>query len=206
MSAFGTESFQARDGRIARGIRTREAILAAYEELIADADAPPTGAELAERAGVSARSIFTHFGDMEGVLAASARRAFQWVVDTHLDIPPNLALDERITRFVRRHSEVLERTMPLSRIFRGFRHGVRRRQSPDVDEILLGTDRIRQRYTEFVFRWELDCFDEPARSEVLCGLIVACSWHCWEALRLVHNLEPGAAQAVVRRTLKSLLR
>lgn len=205
-NALGTETFRTKDGRIARGIRTREAILAAYEELIADADLPPTGAELAERAGVSARSVFTHFGDMEGVLAASARRAFDWVVSTHVDIPPNLSLDERIGRFVARHAVVLERTMPLSRMFRGFRHGARRDESPDVREILRGTDRIRRRYTEFIFRWELDAFPELARSEVLSALIVACSWHSWEALRLAQDLEPAGAQAVVRRTFEALLR
>jgi AcrR family transcriptional regulator len=195
------------DGRIARGLRTRESILRAYEGLIAEASAPPTGAELAERAGVSARSIFTHFGDMDGVLAAAARRAFDWLVATHVDVSPDLPLAERLRRFALRQAEVLERTSPLYRMLRSCRLGGRREDySPAVREILAGVDQIRRRYVAFVFGREIDAVGAAERDAVLEAFVVAASWNTWEGLRVEQRLDPARARAAMERMLWGLLR
>jgi AcrR family transcriptional regulator len=194
------------DGRIARGLRTRESILRAYEEWVVDAPRPPTGAELAARAGVSARSIFTHFGDMDGVLAAAARRAFEWFVETHEDIPRELPVDERLRRFAARFAEVLERTAPLYRMLRSFRQGTRRaEESPAVMEVLSGVDQLRRGYIDFVFGAELNVLPPGVRYELVEALVVASSWNTWEGLRGEQSLDMDVAQAVMTRTLRGLL-
>jgi len=192
------------DGRVARGLRTREAILLAYEDLILDAQVPPTGADLAERAGVSARSIFTHFGDMDGVLAGVASRAFEWLRQGHLDIPSDLPLRERLDRFVARQAEVLERTGPLYRMFRSVRQGARREKcSPEVVEVLEGVDGLRRRYIGCVFDFELASGD--AGPDLMPALMAASSWGTWEALRVEQELEVDAASGVMRRLLAGLV-
>ncbi len=206
VSAVRPGTFSAQDGRIARGLRTRESILRAYESLIVGAAAPPTGAELAARAGVSARSVFTHFRDMDGVLAAAARRAFDWMVETHVDIPQDLPLEERLDRFARRQAEILERTAPLYRMFRAVRHGGRRESSPAVNEILSGVGQIRRRYIEFLFGRELEGRLAEDRQALMEALVLSSSWNAWEGLRLSQSLDPARAQRIMARMLTTLLR
>ena len=60
------------DGRRARTTRTRDAIVGALLELVAAGQAAPTAAEIAARAGVSARSIAVHFPTRAARFAAAA--------------------------------------------------------------------------------------------------------------------------------------
>lgn len=205
-SPDGSEELEPTDGRVARGLRTREAILSAYEELIQDAELPPIGADLAARAGVSARSIFTHFGDMDGVLAAAARRALAWVVETHEPIAADLPLAERLDRFVARQSEVLERTAPIHRMVRSVRQGSRREGCPAaVLDILQTADAVRRRYLGIVFDWEIGSRPGSDEGELMDALMVSTSWGAWEALCLEQQLDPDDARRVMRRLLASLL-
>ncbi len=202
----GDEAGDVLDGRVARGLRTRMAILDAYAELIADAELPPTAAELAARAGVSPRSIFTHFGDMDGVLAEAGRRAFDWVVEGHVNIPPELPLDERLDRFVDRQVEILERTAPLYRVFRTVRMGTRRQKcAPAVLEVLGRVDRLRRRYLACVFDWELASAGALGETDLLEALMAVSSWGSWETLRIEQGLDEATAHRVMHRLLGSLV-
>ena len=62
------------DGRIARGARARAAIVDALLALIEAGELRPSAARIAERAGVSLRSVFQHFKDVESLFAAMADR------------------------------------------------------------------------------------------------------------------------------------
>ena len=62
------------DGRIARGKRARTAIVDALLALIEAGELRPSAARIAERAGVSLRSVFQHFRDVESLFAAMADR------------------------------------------------------------------------------------------------------------------------------------
>ena len=55
------------DGRNARGLRTRGEIIAALLDLVREGDISPTMQAIADRAGVSVRSIYQHFTDTEGL-------------------------------------------------------------------------------------------------------------------------------------------
>ena len=196
-----------RDGRIARGIRTRCAILVAYEELITTGDGPPTGAELAERAGVSPRSVFTHFRDMDGVLAAAAGRAFEWLVATHVDIPLDLPIAERIDRYTQRQAETLERTEPLYRTVRALRRTPRREGtcSPPVRDILGSMNEIRRNYIAYLFQRELAAASEASHDDLFEALVAITSWNQWMGLRMEQNLDIDRACAAMRLGLRGLL-
>ena len=62
------------DGRTARSQRTRAAIVDAHLSLLAGGDLKPTGERIADAAGVSLRTLWTNFKDME-TLFAGGRRA-----------------------------------------------------------------------------------------------------------------------------------
>jgi AcrR family transcriptional regulator len=58
-------SHASKDGRIRRGEKSRERILDAMVSLLEEQSAEPTPEELAARAGVSLRTVFNHFGNIE---------------------------------------------------------------------------------------------------------------------------------------------
>ena len=59
------------DGRRQRSLRTRQAIIEAYLGLLRENPQRPTGAQIAERAGCSIRSIFERFTDLDQLALAA---------------------------------------------------------------------------------------------------------------------------------------
>lgn len=58
------------DGRSDRSARTREKIIEALFQLVGEGTITPHADEIAERADIAVRTLFRHFGDMEGLLGA----------------------------------------------------------------------------------------------------------------------------------------
>ena len=65
------------DGRRRRSARTRKALIEAYLDLLREYQQPPTAPEIAERAGVSTRSVFERFSDILTLSLAAADYAFE---------------------------------------------------------------------------------------------------------------------------------
>lgn len=63
------------DGRRLRRATNREAVLDAMGELFADGNYEPSTAEIAERAGLSLRSLFRYFDDVDDLYRAAIERA-----------------------------------------------------------------------------------------------------------------------------------
>jgi len=64
------------DGRRERGARNKEAVVSALLELYSQGEVQPSAARIAEMAGVSERSVFRYFDDMEDL--ASCAITVQW--------------------------------------------------------------------------------------------------------------------------------
>src|ERR1700712_3931656 len=90
---------QHRDGPVARGERTRAAIVAAHADLLRDGVLKPTGAEVAARAGVSVRALWQNFGDLEGLLVATTRWWQESDAALVAPIDPTLPTDQRIDSY-----------------------------------------------------------------------------------------------------------
>ena len=63
------------DGRRLRRTNNREAVLDALGELFAEGNYEPSTAEIAERAGLSLRSLFRYFDDVDDLYRAAIERA-----------------------------------------------------------------------------------------------------------------------------------
>ncbi len=103
------------DGRSARALRTRSAIVDAHLELLRDGDLRPTGERIAERAGVSLRTLWTNFKDMETLFAAAGERLTELQLAAHRPISPDLPLERRIDAFCRQRATMLEILTPAAR-------------------------------------------------------------------------------------------
>lgn len=188
------------DGRIARGERTREAIVAAHSALLREGVLKPTGKGIAERAGISLRTVWLNYKDLEALLAATTRHWLDADLELRVVIDPDLPLDERIEAYVAMRVSRLEHLAPAARSaalgepFSAALQGSRRqhveRVQSDADE---------------VFAPEIAAAGE--RREVLRkALFIASSWPSWTSLRDDFGLDVGEAADVMRSTLTTLLR
>jgi AcrR family transcriptional regulator len=186
------------DGRTARRHRTRAGIVSAVAELIAEGDLMPTGPRIAERAGVSLRSINLHFEDRESLLVAVAEHVVAPLLAGTQRIDPSGDRATRIDAFVVQRAQLLEGLTNVSRASR-----VYETRSPSLQvwrRRLLGVGRAE---VLSVFRVELGSREE--RDDVLvAALDAACGWSTWDWLR-ESGLDEKAAAAVMRRTVTALL-
>lgn len=195
----GDASSEVTDGRTKRSLRTRAAVVDAVMELVKEGDLRPTAPRIAERAGVSLRSVFQHFNDLGVLHAAVAARQLEEVNGLTQPIDVGLPLGERVPAFVAQRAAVLEAVTPIRRA------SLMNPLSPEGHD---GYERMRSLSRDEVarvFAAELDLLGDDARCEVLEAIDVTCSWQTWEGLRQYQRLSVPDAQRVVVRILTALL-
>ena len=102
------------DGRVARGERNRQAIVDAFLRLLAEGGARVTGAQVAEAAGVSARSLWTHFADLEALYDAAAVDLWGRYLATHETVATTGAVQERLEAWCAQRAVELEELAPYA--------------------------------------------------------------------------------------------
>ncbi len=164
------------DGRTARAVRTRDAIVDACLGLIDEGDLRPTGPRIAERAGVSVRSVFQHFDDLETLFSAVGSRVAHRMSTIVTPIDPAAPLAHRLDAFVAQRSEVLESLTPVLRaaLVYAASSAVITRQFEE------GQDLFRRQVTE-VFGSELAGAPDPDR--LSDALVAGSSWPAWDMWR-----------------------
>jgi TetR/AcrR family transcriptional regulator of autoinduction and epiphytic fitness len=188
------------DGRSARALRTREAIVDALLALIDDGELKPPAPRIAQRAGVSLRSIYQHFEDLEALFAAAHSRYTDRLLTLMAEIPGDWELDRRLDAFVDQRSRLLETVTPARRAALV--------QEPFSEQLRDGRDRIyavAKAEVARVFRAELAAVSsDEDRSDLLHALSTVASWDAWDVLR-AGGLDEDGARRVVRRMLAALL-
>jgi TetR/AcrR family transcriptional regulator, regulator of autoinduction and epiphytic fitness len=199
MSPMGTERKQ-RDGRTVRAERTRQALVEALLALLNEGRLRPTAAEIAERAGVSERSVFQHFSDREALLEAVAREQYERVMPTIRPVDASLSLAARIDEFVAQRTTLYERAS-----------GVRRAallMEPESDVVagwLTTVRRAGAAEVERVFRREIEATPADEREPLRAALVAACAWGTFEALRFHQGLSVSRTRGALRTMVARLL-
>src|SRR5450432_1143816 len=106
------------DGRAARSHRSRRAIVDAMRALHAEGDVRPTAPRIAQRAGVSLRTVWQQFADMETLLVEANRRDDEILRSLVKRIDPDQPRTVRVTLFVSQRARVLEQMSPSWRAAR----------------------------------------------------------------------------------------
>ena len=154
------------DGRTARRNRNRDAVLDALIELADESNDEPTIERIAERAGVSYRSVYRYFDDRTDLMLSAITRVMGnlWSI---FDVE-NLGhgpLDERIEQLITVRVAAYRKLAPLART------AVHRRANePAVAE---GYDRVREYLREQLaqqFEPELAAVAVPESKLVLAAL------------------------------------
>jgi len=185
------------DGRLARSARTRLAIVDALRSLHHDGDLLPTAPRVAERAGVSVRTVWQHFDDLEALFVEAGRRDLEIAMTFVTRIEPTLPLSARVEALVDQRSRMYEEMAPVWR--------AARLKAPFSPQIRLNRDRmvrLGRRQLERVFAAELAA--AASSSSLLAALEVATGWAAWESLRTELDLDVPAARAAVELTVRRL--
>jgi TetR/AcrR family transcriptional regulator of autoinduction and epiphytic fitness len=188
------------DGRSARSERTQAAVVDALLALTDEGDLRPTAARIALRAGVSLRTVFQHFQDMDLLFAIAAERQERRMSSLLTPPPAEGSLDGRIDAFVAQRARLLEAITPVRRA------AVLSEPFSEVLASRLQATRLRaQRDVERAFAPELRMRSGIERRELLAALTMTTAWPAWENLRAHQHLGVRQARAVMARTMRALL-
>ncbi len=89
-------SAHAVDGRSVRALRTRDSVVTAVLELAGSGIGRPTAREIADRAGISVRSVYVHFDDLDDLFRAAAARHTEQMASLLTPVDAALPLPQRI--------------------------------------------------------------------------------------------------------------
>ncbi|MFF8375888.1 TetR/AcrR family transcriptional regulator [Streptomyces sp. NPDC015661] len=191
----------------ARGRRRRDpewtyaALLDALLRLISESGREPTRKAIAERAGVSERTVFVHFADREALYVAAARRqAERWRAHAE-PVPPVWETARKVGALVAQRGRMYEVMTPIRRIGLGLEP-----DSPGLRGVMAEGDAWFRADLAAVFAPELGQMPEAeAPGGLLDSLEAASSWAAWDHLRSRRGLDETAARAAIDRTLRALL-
>ena len=186
------------DGRLARSVRTRAAVIDALLALYEEGDLSPTAVRVAERAGVALRTVYGHFADMESLYAEAGDRELTRLLARSEQVDPALPRGERVRRFVANRAAVLEWLLPIMRAA-----ATREPVSPQLQRnrerfVAAGDAEVRQ-----VFATELAAHPDP--DALVADLHLVAAGPAWATLRLDRRLDPAAAEAVLLRLVEAVV-
>ncbi len=189
------------DGRVLRGERTRRRLVESLLDLINDGVRAPTASQIAHRAGVSVRSVFQHFSDMEALYEDLASEQRDRVAPLLASLQRPEALADRIEALVVHRRDLFEKIAPVRHAIGG-----RSADSPALRSRIEELSAALRVELGNQFADELAGTAAEQRELTLDALDVACSFEAWDRLRVSQQLSPDAAAAVVRVTITALLR
>jgi len=198
------EAAPAADGRQGRTARSRLAICEACLDLVQEGVLQPSADQIAERAGLSRRSVFNHFADLAELYDAVAEAGLARCAPLLEEIPADGPAAQRVERLVEVRSRFLEATAPFTRALTA-----QALVGPASEQALrVSRDALRreQRDLERLFRREIEGLSGRDRAEVVEALSAATSPLQWEVLRRSRANSMSRSRAVMKRTLVSILR
>jgi AcrR family transcriptional regulator len=193
----GTQPAQ---GRVAQRRRTREAILGATKQLLADGHTPSVD-EIASRADVSRRTIYMHFPTLDQLLTDATSGLLSERAMEPLLVSPELGADplERVDAYAGSLLALADEGLPLARRIL--------RLTVDSDAST-GTERRGYRRVEWL-RQVL----EPLRPELtgeqfgrlMSALTVVLGWEAMIVLRDTRGLGPEDEERVIKWAARALV-
>lgn len=188
------------DGRRAWRDRNLNAVVDALLDLFAEGNLQPGADQIAARSGVSRRSVFRYFDDLDTLNRVATERQTARV--SHLTELASIGegpLGERIERLVAQRLRLFETIMPVARVSR-----LRAPFQPVIAEELARSRRLFRRQVERHFEPELSGASRSERAATLGAASTLCSFEAYELLRLGHEHTPRQIADVMRRGLSAL--
>jgi TetR/AcrR family transcriptional regulator of autoinduction and epiphytic fitness len=181
------------DGRLTRAARTRASVVDALLTLNDQGNLRPTARDIATEAGVSLRSLYVHFDDLEALFVAAGHRHAERLGQVLSPIVTDGGFDERLEAFLLRRARIHE-----------FGAGVRRAAvlqepfSPVIKQALGNGRQALRAEVATVFAPEAAAAEATVPDRLVRALDIAASPMTWESLRTHQGLSVEQATAQVR--------
>ena len=189
------------DGRTARKDRNRVAVLDAVLSLLTEDNLIPSPDEVAQRSGVSLRSVYRYFADTEALLRAAIDRHLERIEP--LAIIDNLGVgtfDERLTKFLDARLRLYEAVAPTARASR------LRAATSEVIRDQLEASRVRLRnQTGGQFAAELDLLTPKQRRAAFAAVDTLTQLECIDLYRSNRQFSGAATREMLAITITQLL-
>jgi AcrR family transcriptional regulator len=166
-------------------------------DLLGEGVLRPTAQQVAERSGVSLRSIFRIFDDVESLNAAACARQLSRVRHLFVDVVPTGTLDERVNEVVSINGRLYESIAPIRRA--ALRAAP---ESPALQEQLARARTWVRSEVDRVFATEL----RTAGRDAAAAVELALSFEAWDQLRAAQGVSATRAAAAVSTIVTALLR
>jgi TetR/AcrR family transcriptional regulator of autoinduction and epiphytic fitness len=188
------------DGRSARKNATRDAIADALLDLLEEGQLRPTAKEIAARAGISVRSVYVHFDDLEKLFCTAAWRQLERIGPLLTPTPDDGDLQTRASAFVAHRAELfahfgaVRRAAELQAPF-----------SPTLQRIISITHVHSRSEIERLFAKELAALEPNNRERVIAVIDTLTSGGMWDGLHTHHNLSGAETERALVDTIVARL-
>ena len=186
------------DGRLLRTERTRGVVVEALLDLLQEGEVDPTARQVSDRSGVSMRSIFRLFEDVDALHAAAIAANLERVA--HLFAAPTATgpVDDRVAALVAQRRRLYETIAPVRRA------AIRLAPRSAVIAAELGrSDAVLRNQLAPLFAPELHALHPKRRDEVTEALDAVTSWETWDRLRTAQRLDAAAAAGIVTSMVRA---
>lgn len=188
------------DGRTRRRLNSYERAVDALLDLIESGNEAPTAQQIADRSGISVRTVFRLTEDIESLHAAAVLRQIERTAHLYVTLPATGPLTTRLRTLVKNRVTVFESIAPVRRV--ADRLGA---SSTRISEGLELHHMVLRTQVAEVFEHELNAMPRQRRGTALDAIDVAAGWETWDQLRRVKQLSVTAAARVTELLITGVL-
>lgn len=189
------------DGRRLRRQLNRRAVVEALVRLHSGGHLEPTIDEIAEEAGLSARSVFRYFADLDDLVSEAVSHQQQRLAPlVALDFDLEAPLDQRLPAFVAHRRRLVEAMGNVAVVARQRAHN-----QPLIAAEVRRMRTVMRNQVARTFAPELGAFDPDTAARRLAALDVLCSFEAQQLWRDDQNLAPSDIAQVMVEAMGALL-
>ncbi|MEM7020344.1 MAG: TetR/AcrR family transcriptional regulator [Pseudomonadota bacterium] len=189
-------SLTAVDGRTIRREKSRQCIISAVTQLLDAGEIEPTAEQVAKAAGVTMRTVFRHFDDMESLYREIILDMQSQLDVLRVEYDPDTDWRVQFDQLILRRTGIFERLMTRTRASQALRH---RSKVMDEDAQQNAT---RMRHTLEKFLPDSLVADTMA----FAAVEVLLSSEVWNRLRRDQNLSVERATEVIQHGVAAILK
>ena len=190
------------DGRHARRERNRLAVVDAMLALYAQGDLDPSSDQIAERAGLSPRSLFRYFDDIDDLVRVAVARHHERVLPlAELDTSVAGSLDERVRRLVAQRLRLFEAIAAVGIVAR-----LRAPFQPLIATELATARGFWRGQLRQLFAPELRALGKPTAAYVVASIDVLTSYESVQLLRDDQRLSSSQVAEALVHAIAALVR
>lgn len=188
------------DGRSARRVRNRDTVIDAVLELFAEGHLEPSAPEVAERSGLSLRSVYRYFEDTDELMRQAILRNMERTQPlVHIDALDAGTLDERIDRLVTSRFRAYETLAPMVRA------AMVRAPTNDMIRERLDVNMAKMYdQVQTMFGRELESMTPRERIEVAVAVDTLTGFTAMERMCRTHRLDAEAAHSTMVRAVSAM--